>query len=99
MRQWRGHLRHRPGLPLLQARRLAEGTILTLGIRPEAITISSDPERSLPATVDLVSELGGSRVAYCTVKGLELAVVLPATDEPYEADRYFWISAASLAPV
>jgi sn-glycerol 3-phosphate transport system ATP-binding protein len=78
-----------PHLPILQAPALAAGTLVTLGVRPEAITISSDPTRGLPATVDLVEELGGSRVAYCTIKGLELAVVLPAGDEPYEGRQVF----------
>ena len=60
---------------------LPQGTPLTLGIRPESIILSGQPGKSLPATVDLVEELGGSRVAYCSLDGHELAVVLPSGDE------------------
>jgi len=57
---------------------LPEGTPLTLGIRPEAIMLSTTLGRGIPASVDLVEELGGSRVAYCNLAGREIAVVLPA---------------------
>ena len=60
---------------------LPQGTPLTLGIRPESIMLSSQPGKGLPATVDLVEELGGSRVAYCNLDGRELAVALPPGDE------------------
>ncbi|GLQ09710.1 sn-glycerol-3-phosphate import ATP-binding protein UgpC 2 [Devosia yakushimensis] len=78
-----------PQLPLLEVPELAAGTLVTLGIRPEAIGISFDSTRGLPATVDLVEELGGSRVAYCAVKSLELAIVLPPGDESYEGRQVF----------
>jgi sn-glycerol 3-phosphate transport system ATP-binding protein len=51
-----------------------EGTHFTLGIRPEDVEISSD---GFEARVDLVEELGGSRVAWCALDGHELAVTLP----------------------
>ncbi|MFA5580562.1 MAG: sn-glycerol-3-phosphate ABC transporter ATP-binding protein UgpC [Paracoccaceae bacterium] len=50
-----------------------------LGIRPEDITIAPGNAGSLHATIDLVEELGSSRVAYCTTGGVEFAVILPAT--------------------
>jgi len=78
-----------PQLGLLEAPGLPVGTKVTLGMRPEAIGISFDPSRGLPAVVDLVEELGGSRVAYCAVKSLEIAIVLPAGDEPYEGRQVF----------
>jgi len=84
-------------LPVAETQGIAKGTPLVLGMRPEAITLSFDSSRGLPATVDLVEELGGSRVAYCTVNGRELAVVLPPGDERYEGrevhlqfDRRAW---------
>jgi sn-glycerol 3-phosphate transport system ATP-binding protein len=49
---------------------------VTLGVRPEDIMASNDPGAGFAAQVELVEELGGSRVAYCTLAGQELAVVL-----------------------
>jgi len=68
---------------------LPEGTPLTLGIRPEAIQLSTEAGRGIPATVDLVEELGGSRVAYCSLAGREIAVVLPAGDEEIDGKTVF----------
>jgi len=73
-----------PDEVVFQAPSLVAGTKLSLGMRPENITLAEDPSIGLPAFVDLVEELGGSRVAYCTVRSHELAVVLPAGDERYE---------------
>jgi len=73
-----------PTQPFARNTRLAEGTPLTVGVRPEAVTLSLDATSGLPATVELVEELGGSRIAYCAVRGKEIAVVLPATYEPLE---------------
>jgi sn-glycerol 3-phosphate transport system ATP-binding protein len=54
------------------------GQALTLGIRPEDFVVSHDPvSGGLPATVELIEELGGSRVAYCALAEQQLAVVLP----------------------
>jgi len=62
-------------LPFAQ---LLDGQALTLGIRPEDILASHDPgSGGLPATVELVEELGGNRVAYCSLAEQQLAVVLP----------------------
>ncbi|ODT74111.1 ABC transporter ATP-binding protein [Devosia salina] len=70
--------------PVLRLAGLPEGTPLTVGVRPEAVTFAPDGIDGIAATVDLVEELGGSRIAYCTVKNTEIAVVLPPGDEPYE---------------
>ena len=60
---------------------LPAGTTLTIGIRPENIALSTVSGQGLPAVVELVEELGGSRVAYCSLYGQEVAVVLPPGDE------------------
>ena len=78
-----------PQFGLLDVPGLPAGARFTLGIRPECIRISFDPARGLPATVDLVEELGGSRVAYCAIGSLELAIVLPAGDQHYESRQVF----------
>ncbi|MFD1254302.1 sn-glycerol-3-phosphate import ATP-binding protein UgpC [Devosia equisanguinis] len=70
---------------------LADGTTLTLGIRPESIALSTTVGAGLPATVDLVEELGGSRVAYCNLDGKEIAVVLPAGEQSLDGATV-WLS-------
>ncbi|MFD1253523.1 sn-glycerol-3-phosphate import ATP-binding protein UgpC [Devosia equisanguinis] len=70
---------------------LAEGTLVTVGIRPENLVLSSTPGLGLPATVELVEELGGSRVAYCSLLGHEVSIVLPAGDEPLDG-RTVWLT-------
>jgi len=70
---------------------LADGTTLTLGIRPESIALSTTVGTGLPATVDLVEELGGSRVAYCNLDGKEVAVVLPAGEQSLDGATV-WLS-------
>ncbi len=66
---------------------MAEGTPLTVGIRPEAVTLAPAGGEGIPALIELVEELGGSRIAYCAVQGTEIAVVLPPGDEPYEGRK------------
>ncbi|HTM77034.1 MAG TPA: sn-glycerol-3-phosphate ABC transporter ATP-binding protein UgpC [Devosia sp.] len=61
--------------------RLAEGTPLTIGVRPESVALSTRASQGLPATIELVEELGGSRVAYCNLAGRELAVTLLPGEE------------------
>jgi sn-glycerol 3-phosphate transport system ATP-binding protein len=62
-------------LPFTQ---LGDGQALTLGIRPEDIVASLDPgSGGFLAMVELVEELGGNRVAYCSLAEQQLAVVLP----------------------
>ncbi|MEO4001985.1 sn-glycerol-3-phosphate ABC transporter ATP-binding protein UgpC [Mesorhizobium sp. CAU 1732] len=53
----------------------------TLGIRPEDVIVTGDPHRGIAATIDLVEELGSSRVAYCTLGKTEIAVVLPKGED------------------
>lgn len=70
---------------------LPTGTTLTIGIRPENVGLSTIAGEGLPATVDLVEELGGSRVAYCSFKDSELAVVLPPGNEDIEGSSV-WLT-------
>jgi sn-glycerol 3-phosphate transport system ATP-binding protein len=63
---------------------LGKDTAVTVGIRPEAFVLSQTPGQGLSATVELVEELGGSRVAYCRMADREIAVVLPPGDEALE---------------
>ena len=64
-----------PGVELGLRSSGGDGAV-TLGVRPEDIIASKDPGAGFAAQVELVEELGGSRVAYCTLAGQELAVVL-----------------------
>ncbi|MFX8466425.1 TOBE domain-containing protein, partial [Acinetobacter baumannii] len=43
-------------------------------IRPEDIELSA---QGMPVKVDLVEELGGSRIAYAVLAGQEISIVLP----------------------
>ncbi|QDZ12697.1 ABC transporter ATP-binding protein [Devosia ginsengisoli] len=70
---------------------LLAGTTLTIGIRPENIALSAVKGQGLPATVDLVEELGGSRVAYCNLDGSEVAVVLPPGDDKIDGNT-MWLT-------
>jgi sn-glycerol 3-phosphate transport system ATP-binding protein len=70
---------------------LPQGTLVTLGIRPENLVLSEKATSGLPATVDLVEELGGSRVAYCSLSGQEVAVVLPAGDHALDG-KTVWLN-------
>ena len=60
---------------------------ITLGIRPEDIVVSRDARAGLLARIDLIEELGGSRIAYCSVGEQEIAVVLPKAVSFREGDR------------
>jgi len=51
----------------------ARGAV-TLGIRPEDIELSA---QGIPVKVDLIEELGGSRIAYAVLAGQEISIVLP----------------------
>jgi sn-glycerol 3-phosphate transport system ATP-binding protein len=70
---------------------LPQGTLVTLGIRPENLVLSEKSGVGLQATVDLVEELGGSRVAYCSLSGQEVALVLPAGDEALDG-KTVWLN-------
>lgn len=54
---------------------LRTGAEIVLGLRPEDITLGNSGN-GLGAIVDLIEELGGSRVAYCQIGDTEIAVVL-----------------------
>ena len=51
---------------------------VTVGFRPEEVRISKGG-KGLKTQVELIEELGGSRVAYCTAGSNEFAVVVPPT--------------------
>ena len=71
-----------PGLVLARAGDIPAGTPITIGVRPEAVTLSTvGATMGIEATIELVEELGGSRIAYCAVKDREIAVVLPPGDD------------------
>jgi len=58
---------------------------ITIGARPEAITLCSR-DTGLPAQIELIEELGGSRVAYCALADTEFAVVVGPEVEIGEGD-------------
>ncbi|WP_332719301.1 sn-glycerol-3-phosphate ABC transporter ATP-binding protein UgpC [Pelagibacterium mangrovi] len=60
-------------------------TRVTIGFRPEEILISKGG-KGLKTQVELIEELGGSRVAYCTAGSNEFAVVVPPALELVEGD-------------
>jgi len=70
---------------------LSQGTLVTAGIRAEKLVLSQTAGEGLQATVDLVEELGGSRVAYCTLAGQEVSVTLPPGDQPLEG-KTVWLT-------
>ena len=70
---------------------LPQGTLVTAGIRAEGLILSQTAGDGLEATVDLVEELGGSRVAYCTLAGQEISVTLPPGDQPLEG-KTVWLT-------
>ena len=69
--------------PLASAAGQPEGKPVTLGIRPESITLTTI-DQGIPAVVELVEELGGSRIAYCAIGDKEVAVLLAAGEEELE---------------
>ena len=75
---------------------LLGGRELTIGIRPENVILSTTPGEGVAASVDIVEELGGSRVVYCSLEGHEIAVVLPSNYEDFE-DAKVWLSFPSEA--
>nr|WP_314262438.1 sn-glycerol-3-phosphate ABC transporter ATP-binding protein UgpC [uncultured Devosia sp.] len=70
---------------------LPRGSVITLGIRPESLVLSESSGRGFPANVELVEELGGSRVAYCNLSGHEVSVVLPPGESQLEGQTV-WLS-------
>jgi len=70
---------------------LPHGTLVTAGIRAESLLLSETPRGDLNATVDLVEELGGSRVAHCSLVGQEISVTLPPGNQPLEG-KAVWLT-------
>jgi len=66
--------------------RLPEGGKLTIGIRPEGVVVTTDTSKGLPVIVDLIEELGGSRIAYCAAGAKEVAMVLANDSDVKEGD-------------
>ena len=56
---------------------LPEGRGFHLGIRPEDVVLANDNQGGLDGRIELIEELGGSRVAYCQVAERDFAVILP----------------------
>ncbi|MCO6187605.1 ABC transporter ATP-binding protein [Rhizobium sp. L1K21] len=63
------------------------GREITIGIRPESLLLGKPSAEGIPAHVDLIEELGGSRVAYCRTDGPEIAVVMHGDLTVREGDR------------
>jgi len=58
------------------------GTRIRLGFRPEAVSLGD--QSGIPATIDLVEELGSMRVGYCRSGDDEFAVGLPGKSTIWE---------------
>jgi sn-glycerol 3-phosphate transport system ATP-binding protein len=67
----------------------AVGSKLTLGIRPEDIVVTGDPDEGLRSSIDLIEELGDRRVACCQLGGKEFSVVLPRGGPDTEGSTIF----------
>jgi sn-glycerol 3-phosphate transport system ATP-binding protein len=66
---------------------LEDGTAAIVGIRPEDVVIAGRADTIDGARVDLIEELGGSRIAYCSLLRQEIAIVVPKTIPILEGDR------------
>ena len=64
----------------------ADGSEVVVGIRPEDVVIAGRAGTIDSARVDLIEELGGSRIAYCTVAKQEIAIVSSRTFPIREGD-------------
>jgi sn-glycerol 3-phosphate transport system ATP-binding protein len=53
------------------------GDKVIVGIRPEGVTLATPSTPALAVRLDLIEELGGSRIAYCALAGAEIAMILP----------------------
>lgn len=52
----------------------ADGSRITLGIRPENVTIG---DRGLPVTLEHIEDMGNQKVLFCDARGTEIRVVGP----------------------
>jgi len=66
---------------------LQDGTPVFMGIRPEEIVVAGLSDTVDGARVDLIEELGGSRIAYCSLARQEIAIILPKSVMVREGDR------------
>lgn len=56
---------------------LAPGRSFVLGVRPEDMIITKSDAAGLPAVLDLIEDLGGTRIAHCRTGEVFAAAVLP----------------------
>jgi multiple sugar transport system ATP-binding protein len=71
-------------LPLARAdQRLAPGAEVTIGIRPRAFELASEPEqRSLTATVDIIEPMGAETLLHLIADGRDLRAVVDRRVKP-----------------
>ena len=76
-------------LPLAGAdRRLAPGAEVTIGIRPRAFELASEPEaRSLTATVDIIEPMGAETLLHLVADGRDLRAVVDRRVRPALGSR------------
>jgi ABC-type sugar transport system ATPase subunit len=76
-------------LPLASAdRRLAPGAGVTIGIRPRAFELASEPEaRSLTATVDIIEPMGAETLLHLVADGRDLRAVVDRRVRPAPGAR------------
>jgi sn-glycerol 3-phosphate transport system ATP-binding protein len=80
-------LQHLPQFAIaLDRQPVADGDAVTFGIRPEDIVVSPPGPTGHPARIDLIEELGGSRIAYCSLGNQEIAVMLPKGGDHREGE-------------
>ncbi len=76
-----------PDLRLPAPAGLAIGRHFTLGVRPEDVEVEPASASGLPATVDLIEDLGGMRIAHCSVGETFVAAVLRRDAACREGER------------
>jgi ABC-type sugar transport system ATPase subunit len=76
-------------LPLdAAAAKLAEGTPLTLGIRPRAFDLASEPEAdTLTADADLIEPMGAETLVHAVERGRDIRVVVNRRQRVVSGDR------------
>lgn len=67
---------------------IENGIQIELGFRPDALSLVADGEGALPARIDVVQELGASRLIHLTTPSGCLSV-LQSSDEPFPQDNVF----------
>ncbi|RMC30190.1 ABC transporter ATP-binding protein [Paracoccus alkanivorans] len=66
---------------------LAPGSAFVLGVRPEDMSIAETDTSGLPAVLDLIEDLGGTRIAHCRVGEAFVTAVLPRESRLREGAR------------